>query len=101
MSEPRTRKVRLRIGRRDPIPFTIPDSPDVEKHLRRGALELNRLLNKYESAYPEASDEEVMTFAAIHLANDLAALRDAFEGLALEETLSGLVKEIDDAPFRD
>ena len=97
MADTRTQKIRLRIGRREPIPFTIPDDPATEKHIRRGAVELNRLLSKYEAAYPEASEDLVMTYAAIHLANALAAIQDAYEGLALEETLAGLIADIDRA----
>ncbi len=97
MEAKRFRRINLRIGRQDPIPFTIPADTDSEKHLRQGAGELNRLLAKYEAAYPDASEEEVMTYVAIHLANDLAALRDAVESLRLSNILSDLLTDLDEA----
>ena len=91
------RRINLRIGRQDPIPFSIPADTDTEKHLRQGAGEVNRLLAKYEAAYPDASDKEVMTYVAIHLANDLVTLRDAVDSLRLSEVLSDLLSDLDDA----
>lgn len=100
METKKLRRISLRIGSKDPMPFTIPADTDAEKHLRQGAGEVNRLLSKYRAAYPEVSDEEVMTLVAIHLANDLAAFRDEYSALRLSDTLSEILSEIDHAEMQ-
>ena len=92
-----TRKITLKIGDKGLIPVAVPKDPQSEKLMRRGADEINRLLERYVSAYPKADEQELMTYVALHLGYLLASLRAEVDELALSETLESLIKEMDDA----
>lgn len=98
--EIKTRRISLRIGGKDPIPIIIPRDTAEEKALRNAATEINRLFPKYRNAYPSASDEEIITYVAIHLARRLSIMQEEFQELDLSATISDLLSEIDHSTQR-
>ncbi len=68
-------RINVRIGR-ERMTLRIPRDPTTEKCLRNGATNAGSLVGQYTTAHPEASEEQILTYVALHLAYRLERLTD-------------------------
>lgn len=89
-----TRDITIRIEDQR-LSLTIPRTEIAEQKIRRAADQVNSVLEKYRVAFPDAKRDELMTYVALHIANNAQTSMLEMEDLQLTSRLKKLVKQLD------
>lgn len=89
-----TRNITIRIEDQR-LSLTIPRTEVAEQKIRRAADQVNSVLEKYRLAFPEAKKEDLMTYVALHIANNAQSKELEMDNLKLSDRLEKMVKQLD------
>ena len=87
-------RINVRIGN-ERMALRIPRDPIVEKRLRDGATTAGSLVSQYSSAYPDASDVQILSYVALHLANRLEQLTHEEKASNTDTRLQEVIELLD------
>ncbi|WP_297720136.1 cell division protein ZapA [uncultured Porphyromonas sp.] len=87
--------INLRVGSVR-MTLSIPRSPEVEQSLRRAADEVNTVIERYRVEMPHVAMEQLMSYVALDIANELQLLRKEKGELKLEERLRQLNRSLEE-----
>lgn len=77
--------------------LSIPRSPEYEQSLRRAADEVNTVIERYRVEMPYVAREQLLSYVALDIANELQRLRKEQSELKLEERLNRLNSSLEES----
>lgn len=89
-----SRNITIRVDNQR-LSLEIPRTEIAEQKIRRAADQVNSTLERYRLVFPEATKLELMTYVALHIANEAEASLLQQEELQLSSRLQKLLGQLD------
>lgn len=89
-----SRNITIRVDNQR-LSLEIPRTEIAEQKIRRAADQVNSTLERYRLVFPEATKLELMTFVALHIANEAQGTIIEQEELQLSSRLQVLLTQLD------